>query len=62
VVSGYWTNDLPSLERGPVFVLTGKEKKHWTPSRVICVRYYRGRPPEDFGYRKENFEKIKQNR
>jgi hypothetical protein len=25
-------------------VLTGKEKRLWTPSRVIWIRYDRGRP------------------
>jgi hypothetical protein len=42
------------LERGSVFVLTGKEKRFWNPYRVIWIRYNRGRPLEDFDYRKQN--------
>jgi hypothetical protein len=49
-------------ERGSVFVLTGKEKRLWTSSRVIWIRDDKGRTPEDLGYRKEKFEKIKQDR
>ena len=60
MISGYWTKDMLFLERGSVFVLTGKEKRLWTPSRVIWIRYDRGRPPEDLGYGKEKFKKIKQ--
>ena len=45
-----------------VFVLTGKEKRLWTLSRVIWIRYDRVRPPEDLGYRKEQLKKIKLDR
>jgi hypothetical protein len=46
-------------ERGSIFVLTGKKKRLWTlpPSKVIWIRYNRGRPPEDLGYRQKR--KIK---
>ena len=53
MISSYWTSDMLFWERGSVFVLTGKEKRLWTLSRVIWIRYDRGRPPEDLGYRQE---------
>jgi hypothetical protein len=56
--SRYWTKDVLFWEKGSVFVLTGKENRLWTPSRVICIRYYRGRPSEDL----KKFEKITQDR
>jgi hypothetical protein len=34
-------------ESGSVFVLTVKERRLWTPSRIIWIRHDRGRPPED---------------
>jgi hypothetical protein len=48
------------LERGFVFVLTGKEKRLWTTSRVIWIRYDRGRLPEDLSYRKEKLKEKNQ--
>jgi hypothetical protein len=61
MISGYWTKVMLFWERDSV--LTGKEKKLWTPSKVICIRYDRGRPPEDLSHRqKRKFEKIKQHR
>ena len=44
------------LERGFVFVLTGKEKRLWTPSRWHGSEVTGEDSPEDFGYRKERFE------
>jgi hypothetical protein len=41
------------LERGSVFVETGKEKKLCTPSKIICVRYGKEELPEDLGYKQE---------
>ena len=58
----YWTNGMLFWERVSVFVLTGKEKRLWTLSRVIWIRYDRVRPPEDLGNRKVKFEKIKQDK
>lgn len=55
MIPGYWTEDMLFGERA--FMLTGKEKRLWTPSRVIWISYDRGRPPEDLGYRKEKCEK-----
>lgn len=37
MISSYWTKDMLFLEKGSVFVLTGKEKGLWTPFRVICI-------------------------
>jgi hypothetical protein len=37
-----------------------KEKKLWTPSKVIWIRHVRGRPTEDLGYRQER--KIQEDR
>ena len=34
------------------YVSTGKEKL-WVPSKLIKIRYDRGRPPEDLGDREE---------
>jgi hypothetical protein len=31
-------------EKGSASVLTGKEKRLWTPSRVIWIKFDRGRP------------------
>ena len=35
MILSYWTKDMLFGERGYVFVLTGKEKRLWTPSKVI---------------------------
>ena len=40
-------------ERGSVFVLTGKKKRFWIPSKMIWIRYDRGRSTKDLGYRQE---------
>ena len=53
MISSYWKKDMLFWERGSVFVLIGKKKRLWTPSRVIWIRYDRGRPSEDL----EKFEK-----
>jgi hypothetical protein len=58
MMSGYWVKGMLFWERCSVFV-TGKEKRLWTPSRVmIWISYDSGRPPEDL----EKFERIKQDR
>jgi hypothetical protein len=46
MISGYWAKDLLFWEKGSAFVLTGKESRLWTSSRVIWIRYDRGRTPE----------------
>jgi hypothetical protein len=38
MISSYWTKDILFGEKGAAFVLTGKEKRLWTPSRVIWTR------------------------
>jgi hypothetical protein len=45
----YWTKDRLFWERGSIFVLIGKNKRLWTPSKVIWIRYDRGRSPIDLG-------------
>ena len=42
--------------RGFVYVSTGKEKQ-WIPSKMIKIRYDRGRPLEDLSYRQEKGNK-----
>jgi len=54
--SGYWLKDMLILEKGFVFI--EKVAGLWTPSRVIWIRYGRGRPSEEL----ENFKKMKQER
>ena len=39
MISGYWTKDMVFWERGFVFVLKGKKKRFWTPSKVIRIRF-----------------------
>ena len=56
--SGYWLKDMLIWEKGLVFVFLEKVISVYTPSRVIWIRYDRGRPPENL----EIFEKIKQDR
>ena len=51
--SCYWTKDMLFGEKSSVFVLTGKEKRLWNPSRMIWIRYDRGRSTKDLGYRQE---------
>lgn len=53
MISGCWIKDMLFWERGSVFVLMGKKKRLWTPSRVIWIRCDGGRPPEDLDYRQE---------
>jgi hypothetical protein len=58
----YRTKDMLFGGKGSVFVLTGKEKRFWTPSRVIWIRWWfisDRKTPEDFSCRKEKFRKIK---
>jgi hypothetical protein len=65
MVSGYWTKDMEFWEGGSAFVLTGKEEKAWTPSRVIWIRYDRSRHPSPtkiLPTEKKNLRKIKQDR
>ena len=57
MTSGCWIKEMLFWERGSVFVLIGKEKRFWTPSRVIWISYDRGRPPEDLG----NSRKLREN-
>ena len=47
MISGYWTKVMLFWARGSAFVLTGKEKRLWTLSRLMWIRYNRESPPED---------------
>lgn len=49
----FWTKDMLFWERGSVFVLRGKEKRLWIPSKVIWIRYDRQRSCKDVYYRQE---------
>ena len=44
---GYWLKDMLIWEKGFVFVFLEKVIKVFTPSRVIWIRFDRGRPPEN---------------
>jgi hypothetical protein len=45
--SGYWPKDMLIWEKGFVFVFLDKVISVYTPSRVIWIRYDKGRPPEN---------------
>ena len=45
--SGYGLKDMLIWEKGFVFVFLEKVIKVFTPSRVIWIRFDRGRPPEN---------------
>ena len=49
IILGYWTKGMLFWERGSIFVLIGKNKRLWTPSKVIWIRYDRERSPIDLG-------------
>lgn len=44
MISSYWLKDILFWEEGSAFVLTGKESRLQILSRVIWIRYDRGRP------------------
>ena len=44
---GYWQKDMLIWGKGFVFVFLEKVIKVFTPSRVIWIRFDRGRPPEN---------------
>ena len=46
-ISDYWVKDMLIWEKGFVFVFLEKVIKVFTPSRVIWIRFDRGRPPEN---------------
>ena len=52
--SGYWLKDMLIWEKGFVFVFLEKVIKVFTPSRVIWIRFDRGRPL------RTRFQRIKQ--
>jgi hypothetical protein len=45
--SGYWLKDMPIREKGFVFAFLEKVISVYPPSRVIWIRFDRGRPPEN---------------
>lgn len=55
-----WSKDGLRWEKGSRFVLTGKKKGLWIPSKVIKIRFDRERLSEDRSYRQEKIKKIKQ--
>jgi hypothetical protein len=55
MISGCWTKVILLRERGSVFVLIRRKTWLWDHSRVTWVRYDRGRPFEDLGYKKRKF-------
>ena len=44
---GYWVKGVLIWEEGFVFVFLEKMISVYTPSRVIWIRYDKGRPPEN---------------
>jgi hypothetical protein len=50
------------LRERSVFVLTGKEKSLWTPSKVLWISHDRGRFPEDLSYRQKRKKTRRPNR
>ena len=44
---GCWLKDILIWEKGFVFVFLDKVIKVFTPSRVLWIRFDRGRPPEN---------------
>ena len=57
-LSGYWLKDTLVWEKGFMFVSIEKVIKPWTPSRVIWIRYDKGRPHKEL----EKCKRIKQKR
>jgi hypothetical protein len=53
MTSGCWSKNILFWGRGSVFVLTEKKKRLWTSSKVIRIRFDRGRPPKDLDCRQE---------
>lgn len=60
MVSSCWIKEKIFWERGSIFVLTEKKKRILTSSKVIRIRFGRGRTPEDLGYRQE--KEMKKNK
>lgn len=42
-----WSKGKLCWGRGSVTVLTGKKKRFWTLSKVVCIGFDRGNPAED---------------
>jgi hypothetical protein len=47
------TKDMLCWVRGSSCVFIGGKKKLWTPSKLVRIRFDRGRPPEDLDFRQE---------
>lgn len=62
MISGYCNFGHAILGERLCVVSIGEKQRFWTPSMVIWFRYDRRRLPEDPGYRKEKFERIKRDR
>lgn len=56
ITSNHWTKTNKWEERLFVWVNRKGKKRLWVPSKIIRIRFDRGRPSEDFGYRKEEKE------
>ena len=52
--SGYWLKDMLIWEKGFVFAFLEKVISVYTPSRVIWIRFDRGRPPKELDSRESN--------
>jgi hypothetical protein len=48
-----WSTIYLCWERGFVLIPTEKNKRFCITSKIIIIRFDRGRPPEDLGYRQE---------
>jgi hypothetical protein len=59
MILGCWTKEMLFWERGSVFVLTENLEWLWTSSKVVRIKFDRGRPPKDLGCsRKRNHKKT----
>jgi hypothetical protein len=56
--SGYWLKDMLIWEKYFVFVFLEKVIKLFTPSRIIWIRFDRGRPSEELDSRESNKKVI----
>lgn len=45
--SGYRLKNMVFWEKGFIFVFSKKVIRLWTPSRVIWIKFGRGRPPDE---------------
>lgn len=54
------TKDMLCWERGSRFVLIGEKTGHWTPSKLIRIRFDRGRLPGDLDCRQEEINQEDQ--